>query len=207
MIQHAQQFSVEMKEKDEGPYRRMPQSTTQPIAVKIPRILCMKIILLTMVSNSPVKYHIQRRWLLRETKIIISTTTTGYMAYMLINMDNSVPRSSFIIESRSLSSINSLGEKYTRPRMRLNDKKRNNEKMQILMIQVKTPLDILMIDLMMQMIVIKNPKIRMSKKDEAQYFTISRYSNIFLPVYIWIRCVKGGCLSSQFNHVLDVSVL
>ena len=208
MIQQAQQFSVEMKLKDEGPYRRIPQSTTQPSVLMIPRILCKKNILLTMVPNSPAEYHIQSRWLLRETQMTTSITTTGYMAYLLMKMDNSVLSSSLIIESRPASSINSLGVKYTRPRIRLKDKKRNKEKVQILIIQVQMPLGIFMIDLMMQMIVIKKPKSRIRKKDDTQYLTICMYSTMLCwatPLNNQVEFCNGYLSTSHLSHALGIT--
>ena len=84
--------------------------------------------------------------------------------------------SSFIIVSTLSVRINSLGEKETSRRIKQTDKKVNKVKMQKLVIQVKMPLGILMVDLMMYIIVMRNPKSSVVRKDETQYFTICQFS-------------------------------
>ena len=80
--------------------------------------------------------------------------------------------------------VNSLGEKETSIRIKQTDKKVNKVKMQILVIQVKMPLGILMVDLMMYIMVMRNPKRSVIRKDEIQYFTICKFS-INMILYSW----------------------
>ena len=78
--------------------------------------------------------------------------------------------------STSAMLVNSFCEEETRPRTKQTDKKVNKMKIQKLVIQVKKPLGILMVDLMMYIMEMRNPKSSVIRKDEIQYFTICKFS-------------------------------
>ena len=94
--------------------------------------------LLTIVSQSPLENQIHNRRLFMETKITISTTSKGNMAYLLIKMEYADFSSRFVSNgfSEISSSLIFVGGVYARHRIRQKITIRNNAKLARLLIQV-----------------------------------------------------------------------